>query len=100
MEKKYFALKLIPPRPTFAMDMTDKETAIMQQHVSYWAQLMSEGIVIVYGPVFDPAGPYGFGIIEVDDKEQVIAITNNDPAAAINRYEFYPMRAIVPAKKA
>ena len=99
MEKKYFALKLIPPRPTFAMDMTDEEKSIMQQHVSYWGQLMDQGIVVVYGPVFDPAGPYGLGIVEVDNEEQVISITSNDPATAVNRYEFYPMRAIVPAKK-
>ena len=25
MSKKYFALKLIPPRPTFAQDMSDEE---------------------------------------------------------------------------
>ena len=28
MDKKHFALKLIPCRPTFAQDMTDAERAI------------------------------------------------------------------------
>ncbi len=34
MAKKYYALKLIPPRPTFAQDMTPEERNIMQQHCS------------------------------------------------------------------
>jgi len=41
MDKKHFALKLIPCRPTFAQDMTDEERAIMQQHVVYWREVLS-----------------------------------------------------------
>ena len=32
----YFVYKLIPPRPTFPVDITDAEAAIMQQHFAYW----------------------------------------------------------------
>jgi uncharacterized protein len=98
MEKKYFALKLIPPRPTFAQDMNEEERAIMQQHIVYWSHLMDSGIALIYGPVSDPGGAYGLGIIEVDDETQVEAITKNDPAATINHYEAWPMRAILPKK--
>ena len=94
-EKKYFFLKLIPPRPTFAQDMTDAERAIMMQHVAYWADLLSKGIAIVFGPVLDPNGTYGIGIIAVDAEDQVNSLTANDPAAKLNKYEVLPMaRAI------
>jgi len=62
-EQKHFFVKLIPPRVTFMMDMTDAEKAIMQQHVVYWSKLLEKGTAIAYGPVLDPKGPYGVGII-------------------------------------
>lgn len=98
MDKKYFALKLIASRPTFAQDMTDAERVIMQQHVVYWMQLMEKGKVIVFGPVFDPAGAYGFGVVEAESEEEVRSFIANDPATQLNRYEFYPMRAVLPKK--
>ena len=98
MDKKYFALKLIPPRPTFAQDMTAGERAIIQQHVAYWVELMKKGVVLVFGPVLDPKGTYGLGIVMADDEKQVNSITINDPAASINRYEVYPMMARVTQK--
>lgn len=97
-EKKYFALKLIPPRPSFPKDMTPEEQEIMQQHSLYWTNLMGTGIVVVYGPVMDPNGTYGFGIVEVDHEEQAMNITIEDPAARILKYECYPMLTIVPRK--
>ena len=51
MEKRYFFLKLVPRRPTFAQDMTAAERAIMMQHVAYWKKFLDEGKVLVYGPV-------------------------------------------------
>jgi uncharacterized protein len=96
MSKKFFALKLIPPRPTFAQDMTNEERSIMQEHVGYWMELMKQGKVIVFGPVLDPQSVYGLGIVAVDNEEEVKQMTNNDPAIKINRYEYYPMMAVVP----
>lgn len=96
--KKHFALKLIPCRPTFSQDMTPEERAIMQQHVVYWKGFMDKGLVLVFGPVIDPKGTYGLGIIEAENEEQVNSFIENDPASKINTYEFFPMLAIVPAK--
>jgi uncharacterized protein YciI len=96
--KKHFALKLIPPRPSFGQDMTTEERAIMQQHIVYWRDLMDKGFVLVYGPVLDPKGVYGLGIIEAESEEQVNSFMANDPALQINTYEVYPMMAVVPAK--
>ena len=94
----HYFLKLNPCRPTFAMDMTDDERAIMQQHVAYWGDLMNKGRVVVYGPVMDPKGPLGMGVVEADDEEQLKEFIRHDPAATINNYEYYLMRAVIPAK--
>ena len=67
----------------------------MQKHVEYWQGLRQRGKVVVYGPVMDPAGAYGIGIVDVDSENEVRSITENDPAATINRYEIAPMRAIM-----
>jgi uncharacterized protein YciI len=94
----HYFLKLIPRRPTFAQDMTADERAIMMQHVAYWGELMNKGKVVVFGPVMDPAGTYGMGVVEADTEEELIGFMNGDPAATINRYEYYPMRAVTPSK--
>lgn len=96
--KQHFFLKLIPSRPTFAFDMTEEERKIMQAHVDYWGSFLDQGKIIVYGPVMDPAGPYGMGVMEAENEEEVKAFTRNDPASGINRYEIYPMRAVTPKK--
>lgn len=96
-EKKHYVLKLIPPRPTFATDMTETERAVMMEHVAYWKDLLDKGIVIVYGPVADPKGTYGIGIVGVDDDKQLNTLTSNDPALKLgNKYDIAPMvRAIM-----
>jgi uncharacterized protein YciI len=96
-EKKHFVVKLIPPRPTFAVDMTEEESNIMKLHAAYWKDKADRGIALVYGPVLDPKGVYGLGIIEVDDKDQARTFAANDPAvkSGLNQIEIYPMRAIL-----
>ena len=96
--KQHFFLKLNPPRPTFAMDMSDDERAIMLQHVAYWKELTDKGVTVVYGPVMDPKGVYGIGIIAADSAEEVEKLIANDPANGLNQYEYYPMRAVMPGK--
>ncbi len=95
MDKKYFAIKLNPNRPDFAQTMTAEERDIMQQHIAYWKTYMEQGIMIIFGPVIDPKGAYGFGIIAVDDPGQVQPLLGNDPASKINQYEYHPMLAVV-----
>jgi uncharacterized protein len=96
MDKKYFALRLNPSRPDFTQTMTDEERSIMQQHVVYWRERMSQGKVIVFGPVLDPNAVYGIGIVVVDDEQEVKDFIAGDPANKINSYEYYPMLAVVP----
>lgn len=90
-------MKLIPPRATFAADMTPAEAAVMQEHILYWRVLLEKGICITFGPVLDPTGVYGVAIIGVDDPSIVSDIEDNDPSvkAGINVFESFPMIATV-----
>ena len=96
MEKKHFFLKLVPPRPTFPQDMSEEERNIMNKHAEYWRELMKKGIVIAYGPVMDPRGTYGIGIVEAENEEKAKSIAVNDPAplSGLGHYEIYPMKVI------
>jgi uncharacterized protein len=99
MEKKYFVLYLLPSRPDFAQTMTDEERAIMMKHVAYWTDIMNQGKVLAFGPVLDPSEVYGLGIISVGSEQEVEDLIANDPASKINRYEYFPMKAVVPATR-
>ena len=94
----HYVLYLNPPRPTFAMDMTDEERATMLQHIAYWKDLMQKELVLAYGPVMDPQGVYGLGIVEVTSEEQMKDMIAHDPANGLNKYEYFLMRAVVPSK--
>ena len=98
MDKKYFILYLLPLRPDFAQTMTDKERGIMKEHIGYWTDLMNKGKVLAFGPVLDPKEVYGLGIVSVDSEQEVKDFIANDPAGKINKYEYFPMKAVVPTK--
>lgn len=91
---RFFLCRLVPPRPSFAMDMNPDERAAMQRHVGYWTSLLQRGTAIVFGPVADPAGPWGLGVLRLREGESLDALTSQDPAilAGIGlRYETLPM---------
>lgn len=96
-EKKYFVVRLTPPRPTFPRDMTEAEKEIMKQHATYWREMQRKGFVPVFGPVFDPKGVYGLGILAVDTEDQASVLIAADPAVSsgLQQTEISPMRAIV-----
>jgi uncharacterized protein YciI len=95
---QHFFVKLIPHRSTFAQDMTADEREVMIRHGAYWTGLMHKGVVPVFGPVMDPAGAYGIGILEADDEAALRSLLENDPAVGLNRYEVHPMRAVHPGQ--
>ena len=76
---KYYVFKLIAPRPTFMVDMTAEERGLMQSHVAYWRELMAKGMVIVFGPVADPTGPYGLSVVCLDDATDPNSVWMDDP---------------------
>ena len=96
----HFFCKLTAPRPTFPFDMSDAEKTLMQQHAAYWMGMLNEGAVVVFGPVMDPDGPFGMGIVEGSDEADVKRRTDADPVmkAGIGfKIDIMPMRAITRA---
>lgn len=73
----------------------------MHQHVVYWTELADKGIAILFGPVSDPSGSYGIGVVEVEE-EEVALLTANDPVTTSGRqfkHEAYIMPRVIVSKK-
>jgi uncharacterized protein len=80
MSGKLFLFRLLPPRPDFAQTLTQAEQDAMQQHAAYWKRLLADGRVVVFGPVADPEGVWGLGVVRADTHEEVVTIAQRDPA--------------------
>ena len=55
----YFLYKLIPPRPTFAADMTGTEQAVMAEHAAYWTRQRDLGFAVGFRPGRRPGRQLG-----------------------------------------
>ncbi|WP_101950398.1 YciI family protein [Mycobacterium sp. 3519A] len=86
-----FLVRLNPPRADFAQTLTADEQAVMAAHKDYWERLMADGKVLVYGPVADPEGVWGMGVLRAADRAEVLAIGERDPsvAAGVNTFEVF-----------
>jgi uncharacterized protein len=72
--------RLIAPRPTFALDMTEAEREIMAQHAAYWRPRIEAGQMVAFGPVLEQSGSWGLGVVEAEDEEELRAFAAGDPA--------------------
>lgn len=75
-----FVFRLVPPRPDFAFTLTPEERQTMEEHLAYLQGLMAEGKVVAFGPVLDPEGPFGIGIVTAADQVAAQALADADPA--------------------
>ena len=97
-ESRYFVSRLLGPRPTFPLDITAEERELMGAHSQYWRQKMAQGKVVVFGPVMDPKGAWGLGVMRARDESEVKAMQAEDPVILANRgfcYETLPMATAV-----
>ncbi|HLI96280.1 MAG TPA: YciI family protein [Candidatus Baltobacteraceae bacterium] len=93
---KPFLLKLFAPRPTFHLDITEDEMAVMRVHGQYWRELLDKGIAVVFGPVLEPKESWGVAIFYAEDQAAAEAIAAEDPASKAGiREEVYPMASVV-----
>ena len=99
-ETHYFFCRLLAPRPTFPLDMNEEERALMEVHTEYWREHMRVGRVVIFGPVADPQGPWGLGIVRAARLPEVESFAAQDPVIAADRgfrYEILPMlQAVLP----
>jgi hypothetical protein len=95
----YWLSVLVPPRPTFASDMTDDERALMLEHVRYWRGQMEKGKVLAFGPVLHPRAEFGgVALLTLDGGEDPDAYARADPAILADvgfRFEAFPMPQLV-----
>ncbi|HET6736526.1 YciI family protein [Mycobacterium sp.] len=91
MSETLFLFRLIPPRADFAQTMTADEQQAMSEHMAYWQQLLHDGRVVVYGPVADPEGVWGLGVLRVADRAAALVIGEDDPSvtAGVNTFEVF-----------
>lgn len=95
---KYFMCRLLPPRPSFAFDMSEAERRVMGEHVAYWTKMLEEGVAIVFGPVAEAGSAWGLGVVRVADESALKAMTDNDPAIRSGiglSYQTLPMLNVV-----
>jgi hypothetical protein len=96
-----FFLRVVPPRPDFALTMDGTEQEMMAAHAAYWAGLARAGHVVAFGPVLDPSGPYGVGLVLARDLDEVDGLVGKDPAMVSSDgfvTEVQPMGALVTAE--
>lgn len=74
-----FCVRLLPPRPSFPADLTPEEGEAMMRHVAYWTELAKAGQALLFGPVADPKGNWGLGVIQAEDEAALEALLANDP---------------------
>ena len=94
----HYLVRLIPPRADFPFTLSEVERSAMTSHAAYYRKHMSEGVVLVAGPVADPAGAWGMSVLRVASPEQLAAFEENDPvilAALGMRYEHMPLLSIM-----
>ena len=83
----YFFIKTRNPRPTFLLDRTAAEHAIMERHVAYWSEKATLGVAYVYGPGMDPGGEYGIGVYDLQTEAEILDLLQHDPARGLLQYE-------------
>jgi len=71
----------------------------MKRHAAYWTGLLQRGTAVVFGPVGDPKGVWGVGIVRASSEAEVNALRDTDPVITSKigfRYEILPMvRAVL-----
>lgn len=93
MGKQHYFFRLIPPRTSFAQDMTTEERTLMVEHAAYARAAFTAGTLICYGPVMDPEGTFGIALLEVDSLALAEQFALGDPTikAGLHRFSLCPM---------
>ena len=97
MDKQHYFFKLIPPRASFAADLSDRERQLMDEHGRYFQEQFRAGKVLLFGPGMASSGAFGLAVLEVEDEGEARHLAEGDPSvkAGLNQFEIHPMRVSV-----
>lgn len=87
LQDRFYLMRFVAHRKTFAQGMTDDERATMGRHVAYWTAEIRAGSVLLFGPVIDPRESWGFGVLRVASEAAAHTLIEADPASALGRHE-------------
>ena len=90
----YFFCKFIPPRKDFLKTMSPDEAKLLKAHGDHLQQLLEQGKVVAHGPVVDPEGGFGLSLFHVNDENELLKLTSQDPMISAGvgaRYNTFPM---------
>lgn len=91
--KQHFLFMIHPVRgQAFFDNMLPEEAAAMGAHFEYLKQALSEGKLLLAGPMLDET--FGVGLLVVESEAEAQAFMANDPSvkAGVQRPELHPMR--------
>ena len=94
----YFLAQLRPPRASFMLDMTADERMLMLAHQQYWRPHVESGVMIAMGPVADPRGGWGLGLLEALDRDAVAELLAMDPVILAGKgfaYDLHPIPQMI-----
>ncbi len=79
-----------------ARDGIEEERDMLEAHWAYLRRLHAEGVLVVAGPSWTGDDPYGIGVFDVRDREDVEAMLAEDPAitSGAMRAEIRPLRIV------
>jgi uncharacterized protein YciI len=88
-----FLYRLLPPRASFAQDMSPAEAEVMERHIGYWQDLLQRDVAVVFGPVLDPEDPWGLAVLDLEDERAARELGDQDPAVQSGTctYQVVPM---------
>lgn len=97
-EGRYFMARLVPPRTTFPADATPEELDLMRAHAAHCKTLLQQGNGLLFGPVADPKGAWGLGVLRAPSEDAARALTDADPVVRAGRgfrYELLPIASLI-----
>jgi len=74
--------------------MTPQEAGIMKAHAEFCRTLLDDGRAVIFGPVADPAGFWGLGILQLPEGENPQEVMASDPVVKADAgfaYNILPM---------
>jgi uncharacterized protein YciI len=83
-----FVLRLIAPRPNFALTMTDAERELMARHAAHWRPYLERDDLVVFGPILTDDDSYGLAVVEADDEQALRDFAAQDPVVTTGTAAF------------